>query len=44
MHAFLKAGPPGALKAGMPDGFRIDGLISTMIDVAGKEPHFGSAA
>jgi hypothetical protein len=44
MHAFLKAGPLRGLVAGMSNGFRIDGPISAMVVLAGKEPHFGSAA
>src|SRR5215469_14285734 len=43
MHSFLKAGPPGGLGAGMPNGFRIDRLIPAMVDLAGKEPDFGAS-
>ena len=38
MDLFLEAGLLGGLMAGVPDGFRIDGLITAVAAVARKQP------
>ena len=41
MNLFLDAGSLGGFPAGVPDGFGVDGLITAMVAVAGKQPGAG---
>jgi hypothetical protein len=41
MNLFLDARSLGGLLAGVPDGFRVDGLIAAMVAVAWKQPLAG---
>jgi hypothetical protein len=44
MDLFLDAGLLGGFMAGVPDGFGVDGLITAMVAVAGKQPYAGFSA
>jgi hypothetical protein len=44
MNTFLDARVLGGLLARLPNGFRIDGVIGTMVVVARKEPDSWSSA